>query len=129
MWIAGWLRRTEEPQETAQTESGTVTIGGSAAGVLSRAEERNIPLAAPGGYAWRPKNGERVLVIKGGTLGEERYVAGSLDAAREDMELGDGEVCIYAEGGGASITLRRNGHVEIEGNLFINGAMYVPSEG
>ena len=129
MWIAGWLRRTEEPQETAQTESGTVTIGGSAAGVLSRAEERNVPLAAPGGYAWRPKNGERVLVVKGGTLGEERYVAGSLDAAREDMELGNGEVCIYAEGGGASITLRRNGHVEIEGNLFINGAMYVPSEG
>ncbi len=129
MWIAGWLRRTEEPQETAQTESGTVTIGGSAAGVLSRAEERNVPLAAPGGYAWRPKNGERVLVIKGGTLGEERYVAGSLDAAREDMGLGDGEVCIYAEGGGASITLRRNGHVEIEGNLFINGALYVPPEG
>ena len=28
--------------------------------------------------------------------------------------------------GGASITLRRNGHVEIEGDLFINGAMYVP---
>lgn len=38
----------------------------------------------------------------------------------------DGEVRIYAEDGGASITLRRNGHVEIEGDLFINGAMYVP---
>lgn len=37
-----------------------------------------------------------------------------------------GEVRIYAESGGASITLRRNGHVEIEGDLFINGAMYVP---
>ena len=83
MWVAGWLRRTEEPQETTNAESGTVTIGGSTAGVLSRGEERNVPLASPGGYAWRPKNGERVLVIKGGTLGEERYVAGSLDAARE----------------------------------------------
>lgn len=72
------------------------------------------------------ENGERVLVIKGGTLGEERYVAGSLDAAREQDDLGDGEVRIYAEDGGASITLRRNGHVEIEGDLFINGAMYVP---
>lgn len=49
MWVAGWLRRTEEPQETTNAESG-----------------------------------------------------------------------------GASITLRRNGHVEIEGDLFINGAMYVP---
>ena len=70
MWVAGWLRRTEEPQETTNAESGTVTIGGSTAGVLSRGEERNVPLASPGGYAWRPKNGERVLVIKGGTLGE-----------------------------------------------------------
>jgi len=64
--------------------------------------------------------------VEGGTLGEERYVAGSLDAAREQDDLDDGEVRIYAESGGASITLRRNGHVEIEGDLFINGAMYVP---
>ena len=90
MWVAGWLRRTEEPQETTNAESGTVTIGGSTAGVLSRGEERNVPLASPGGYAWRPKNGERVLVIKGGTLGEERDVAGSLDAAREQDDLDDG---------------------------------------
>lgn len=45
---------------------------------------------------------------------------------REQDDLDDGEVRIYAESGGASITLRRNGHVEIEGDLFINGAMYVP---
>ena len=51
---------------------------------------------------------------------------GSLDAAREQDDLDDGEVRIYAESGGASITLRRNGHVEIEGDLFINGARYVP---
>ena len=75
---------------------------------------------------WLPESGASVLVIKGGTLGEERYVAGSLDAAREQDDLDDGEVRIYAEDGGASITLRRNGHVEIEGDLFINGAMYVP---
>ena len=30
---------------------------------------RLYALAAPGGYAWRPKNGERLLVIKGGTRG------------------------------------------------------------
>ena len=109
-------------------ESGTVTIGGSAVGVLSRGEERSVPLASPGGYAWRPKNGERVLVIKGGTLGEERYVAGSLDAAREQDDLGDGEVRLYAVGGGASITLRRNGRVEIAGELYINGKAYEAPE-
>ena len=112
----------------APTDGGAA--GDSYCGERPRAQRwkhgRNVPLAAPGGYAWRPKNGERVLVIKGGTLGEERYVAGSLDAAREQDDLDDGEVRIYAEDGGASITLRRNGHVEIEGDLFINGAMYVP---
>ncbi len=128
MWVAGRLRRTEEPQETTNAESGTVTIGGSAAGVLSRGEERSVPLASPGGYAWRPKNGERVLLIKGGTLGEERYVAGSLDAAQEQDDLDDGEVRIYAESGGASITLRRNGRVEIAGELYINGKAYEAPE-
>lgn len=49
-------------------------------------------------------------------------MAGSLDAAREQDDLDVGEVRIYAESGGASITLRRNGHVEIEGDLFINGS-------
>ncbi len=126
MWVAGWLRRTEEPQETTNAESGTGDHrrkhGGRAQ--PGRGAQRSARVA------WRvcvaAENGERVLVIKGGTLGEERYVAGSLDAAREQDDLDDGEVRIYAESGGASITLRRNGHVEIEGDLFINGAMYVP---
>ena len=95
-------------------------------GVVTRGEVRQLPIYGPGGYVWLPESGASVLVIKGGTLGEERYVAGSLDAAREQDDLDDGEVRIYAEDGGASITLRRNGHVEIEGDLFINGAMYVP---
>lgn len=128
MWIAGRLNRTEEPQETAGAESGTVTIGGIAAGVLSRGEERDVPLASPGGYAWRPKNGERVLVVKGGTLGEERYVVGSMDLAQEQEKLEDGEVCLFASEGGARIVLRNNGSVEIEGDLFINGGLYVPPE-
>ena len=104
-----------------------MTIGGSTAGVLGpgRGAQRSCSRRRAGMRGGQ-KNGERVLVIKGGTLGEERYVAGSLDAAREQDDLDDGEVRIYAESGGASITLRRNGHVEIEGDLFINGAMYVP---
>ena len=88
MWVAGWLRRTEEPQETTNAESGTVTIGGSTAGVLSRGEERNVPLASPGGYAWRPKNGERVLedVVEKLTLFLDRVEATGEDA----LFLGDG---------------------------------------
>lgn len=128
MWIAGRLGRTEEAQETAAVESGTVTIGGSSAGVLTRGEERELPVAAPGGYAWRPGSGERVLVLRGGTLGEERYVAAALDETAESMSLADGEVCLFARGGGARIVLRNSGRVEIEGELFINGKAYQAEE-
>lgn len=128
MWIAGRLGRTEEAQETAAVESGTVTIGGSAAGVLSRGEERSLPIAAPGGYAWRPKNGERVLVLRGGTLGEERYVAAALSDAAGRMALADGEVCLFSSAGGARIVLRNDGRVEIEGEVYINGKPYIEAE-
>lgn len=128
MWIAGRLGRTEEPQETAAVESGTVTIGGSSAGVLARGEERRLRVAAPGGYAWRPKNGERVLVLRGGTLGEERYVAAALSEAAESLTLEDGEICLFASAGGAKIVLRNNGRVEIEGELYINGEAYETAE-
>ena len=119
MWIAGRLRGTQ-PEETAQGECGTVTIGGSAAGVLTRGEERDLPTAAPGGYAWRPRGGERVLVLKCGTRGEERCVALSLDAAAKQTGLADGEICLYSAGG-ASVCLRNDGRVEITGRLFLNG--------
>lgn len=127
MWIAGRLGRVEEAQETAAVESGTVTIGGRAAGVLSRGEERSLPVAAPGGYAWRPKNGERVLVLRGGTLGEERYVAAALCETAKEMALADGEVCLFSSGG-AKIVLRNDGRVEIEGEVYINGKPYIEAE-
>ena len=123
MWLAQSMKQAVP---TADADQGISTIVGDQMGVVTRGEVRQLPIYGPGGYVWLPESGASVLVIKGGTLGEERYVAGSLDAAREQDDLDDGEVRIYAESGGASITLRRNGHVEIEGDLFINGAMYVP---
>lgn len=127
MWLAGRLRTGGETQETAQSECGTVTIGGSAAGVLSRGEERELPAVAPGGYVWRPVSGERVLVLKGGTLGEERYIAGTLPDGERLEEIADGEVCIFSAGG-ASVCVRNDGSVEITGDLYVNGQRYVPPE-
>lgn len=128
MWIAGRLGRIENAQESAAVERGTVTIGGSTAGVLARGEERSLPVAAPGGYAWRPRNGQRVLVLRGGTLGEERCIAAALDGAAEAAGLADGEVCLFAHGGGARIILRNSGRVEIEGEVYINGKAYGEAE-
>ena len=126
MWVAGWLRRTEEPQETTNAESGTVTIGGSTAGVLSRGEERNVPLASPGGYAWRPKNGERVLVIKGGPGGEEQCVCGGKQAA-VPKGMQPGEVYIYGPKG-SNVYLQKDGTIELTGRISIRGQFLVNGE-
>ena len=127
MWIAGKLCAREEQEAESLAECGSVTIGGRSAAVLGRGEERDIPTAAPGGYLWRPRVGQRVLVIKGGPLNEERYIAGAVET-ENDVELADGEVCLFAGKGGAKLFLRNDGSVEIEGSLFINGALYVPPE-
>ncbi len=105
---------TEKREETA-AERGTVSIGGSAAAVLASGELRGLPVAAPGGYVWRPRGGEQVLVLKDG----ERCILGALEDD-DGLSLAPGEVCIRTAGG-AAIFLRNNGTVELVGTVLANG--------
>jgi phage gp45-like len=112
------------------------SISGESAGVVTRGEVRKLPVYGPGGYAWRPATGETVLVIKGGTGGEESCVAGAKQG--ESLNgLQPGEVYIHAKGGsiylkndgtvevqGGGILL--NGRVDVNGSLYVNGALYKP---
>lgn len=119
MWLSQKLR---ERKEDGAGELGVVSIAGSAPAVLSRGEERALPVLAPGGYRWRPRSGETVLVVRGGALGEERYLVGCVQQG--DAE--PGEVCLESDG--ASIRLCADGRIELTGRLYINGAAYVPTE-
>lgn len=110
-------------EESAEAEVGVTTIGGGEAAVLTRGEDRSLPVYGPGGLVWTPKAGDTVLVIKGGSGREEQCIAGAL-ARRETDELEPGELRLYS--GGASLTLRNDGAVEIEGRLVVNGSLYVP---
>ncbi len=110
-------------EESAEAEVGVTTIGGGEAAVLTRGEDRALPVYGPGGLVWTPKAGDTVLVIKGGSGREEQCIAGAL-ARRETDDLEPGELRLYS--GGASLTLRNDGAVEIEGRLVINGSLYVP---
>ena len=60
-------------EETA-ADLGVTTIGGERAGVYTRGEVRDLALCTPGGLLWRPKSGDRVVVLKGGPGGEEAFV-------------------------------------------------------
>ena len=126
MWISEMAAsaRREVPDTAG---SGEVTIGGADAGVYTSYEARGAIVASPGGYSWRPRAGDGVLVMKGGS--GESYIAGRLDEGPEG--LGEGEVRI-SSGGGAVIILRNNGdvvirgHMVLEGTLDVNGTPYRP---
>ena len=110
-------------EESAGAEMGVTTIGGGEAAVMTRGEDRALPVYGPGGVVWAPKVGDTVLVIKGGCGREERCIAGAL-SRREGTELAPGELGLFSDM--ASIVLRGDGTVEIQGDLVINGQPYMP---
>ena len=115
----------------SSAEAGVTTIGGASAAVETCGEERGLPVYAPGGMTWRPRAGDTVLVLKGGTGGEERYIVAA--ASGGDDSLAPGELALEVDG--CSIRLRLGGvielwgRVEITGQLYVNGKPYVPPAG
>lgn len=122
MWLSKKLTQ-HEMQNTASAQSGTVTVEGAEAAVYTSGEDRDVKVVSPRGFFWKPKNGEKVLVIKGGVFGEEAYIVGAVQD--KDGGLAAGEVRIANARGDAEIVLRNNGRIDINGNLFINGMPYV----
>ena len=122
MWLSRKLSQ-HEMQDVASAQDGTVTIEGGELAVFSSGEKREVKTAAPGGYEWRPRKGENVLVVRGGTFGEEAYAVGVVEAAASG--LAPGEVRSRSGTGTAESVLHNNGRVDINGLLFINGMPYL----
>ena len=120
MWIGKQLADTARRarEESAAAELGVTSIGGADTAVVSRGEERTLPVYGPGGLLWLPKAGDTVLVIKGGSGREECCVAGAAPGA-SPAGMEPGEVRLYS--GGASLTLRNDGRIELNGSLYVNG--------
>ena len=117
MWLSEELARRTR-LGTAKAETGTVTVEAEEAGVYARGEVRGAAVASPGGYLWRPRQGESVLLVKSGTSDASPCVVGVLEQERESLEAG--EVCIRSAGG-ARIVLRNDGRIELYGELYLNG--------
>ena len=100
--------------ESADNELGRVTLAGQS-GVMTAYEARRLPVCGPGGFLWRPADGQEVLVIK---CGAQQVIA----AVKTDGADGllPGEIRLESAGG-ASITLKNDGAVEIDGTLTVNG--------
>ena len=109
--------------DMASAQCGTVTVDGAETAVFSSGERRGAKTASPGGVIWKPRRGGEVLVVRGGVFGEEAYAVGAVEKKESDLE--PGEVRIRSGREGTEIVLRNNGHIEINGALFVNGMPYI----
>lgn len=112
MWIAD-RRESRRTEESAAL--GQVTLGGDPAGVFAGGERRWMPVYSPGGYRWRPRAGEKVLVVRAGEEREAPCVAG---VRQEPGELEPGEVRLTGGAGGVRLY---SGGVELTGAVKVNG--------
>lgn len=116
MWLT---EKTALKGTKSEAEVGTVTIGGINPGVMTDREERDISVYTNGGYTWRPKAGDRVLVIKCGD--GTSAVVGKQQENEDGIESGE----VYIKSEGAAVKIKNSGEIEIYGRVNILGGLIV----
>lgn len=107
-----WLSKSSAPApaEEDAARMGTVSMAAEAVAAVSDTEYRDLHLLSPGGYAWRPKVSDQVLILKDTVLGARGQCP---------VALQPGEACIFSDN--CYIHLTRNGSIRLVGKLYING--------
>ena len=116
MWTSSQTKKAGE-KIRSYGALGTVTAGGDENSVLLETQRRGVPVAAPGGYRWRPEAGEQVLVLKTGADGESAWILGQTQERGEELQRGEVELT----GRNCGIKLTCSGVVELRGAVRING--------
>lgn len=116
MWLAKQQKRERDEPEGSV---GEVTLAGEAPAVELESERRGLTVYAPGGYRWRPVQGQKVLVLK---ADGDPCVTGT--PAGGGVEPGE---VVVESAGGAYLRLDNEGtltmgpRVDIEGEMYLNG--------
>ena len=124
MWTSN--RKREGLSQECAADQGIVTLGGDPAAGYLGGERRWVSLYAPGGYQWRPKAGDKVLVVKAGDHREIPCLVGKRpDELSEEDELPPGSVRIHSGTGVVlldeeGLTLQGD-EVALEGDITVNG--------
>lgn len=110
MWLADYITRNAFSKN--EPTMGDVTSGeNGTASVDAELEHRGVPIVAPFGIAYNPpKNIKSVVLPTGGTTT-------CIGVVMDDNALKEGEVMLYSSGG-ASIVLKNDGTVVINGKVF-----------
>ena len=111
----------------AAADLGLVPLGGDPAGVYLGGERRWVAVCAPGGYQWRPRTGDQVLVVKAGDQREIPCLAGvcqpEIQEKEEPLEAG----AVRITGGSGRMDLNAKGVVldgketSLKGRVTVNG--------
>ena len=126
MWLSQRAGRGRYVDRSA--DIGDVTIAETQTGVVLDGEQRALGLTLPGGYAWRPRKGQNVVVLKSAD-GESLVSGVPVKAAPRD--LAPGEVLIRSEGG-SSVKFGNTGlvlkadRIDLVGLVYANGLLISP---
>ena len=125
MWLSKNLAlRHRVEQEGAAADMGVTTIGGGSASVMTRGEQRDLEVFAPGGLVWQPKAGDTVLVLKGGVGCQERCVVAADTAGDTPEGMVPGELFLFSSGE-ASIYLKADGSILVKGRVSLENSLEV----
>ena len=117
MWLSRQQKQEKEEQAAA---SGLVTISGEKVAVELDSERRGLTVYSPGGYRWRPAAGEQVLVVRT----EDGLCVVGMPCV---SDLDEGEVGL-AGPDGAEVSLKRDGHIILSGNVKVDGSLRLGNE-
>lgn len=109
MWA--WERERRAQAQEPAVQLGEVTLSGEETAANLGGERRWLQVCPPGGYGWKPGRGQRALVLK---AGQEAWVLGVTD---EGEQVQPGQVKLT----GTGCTLFLGDHVEIKGEVWLNG--------
>lgn len=132
MWISENMKFGGAHNFSAGAELGEISLDGAKLAAVTQGERRELKMSLPGGVSWRPKVGQRVLVLT--TAEGEAIVAGAIKDADSNLDaetllLESGDTVLKLSKSGLVISGRNiclEGNVDIVGDLSVNGEGYKP---
>ena len=116
MWLSKQLRPRQQASE--QIAEATVNAVSEQLGAVSEQQLPQLKPLCPGSFAWRPRVGEQLLVMKDLALGAEPHCP---------VALQPGECCLYTKN--AYLHLTADGQIKLSGEVWVNGkALSLPTE-
>lgn len=113
------IQHMPAPAASGATVAQVTFSEGDGFGAVSAAEQRGLPVFAPRGIAFRPCEGDNLLLIPAGGA---NVCAGVLSTA-EELEAGELKLC---SAGGALIHLKRSGDIVLNGVTITRAGEIIP---